>query len=56
LNSFYIMKRVVKAISRAITAVIKNYFLDPRLCNSLLTMSSEATALLRIVEHKPYSM
>ena len=50
------MRRVVKAMSRTITAIVTNYFKDYRLCDSLLSLSDEAKAVLRVVDGKPYQM
>jgi hypothetical protein len=56
LQLFLHMKRVMRVLHTALTAIVKSYLSDPRLHAGLLQVSDEAHALLKTVDHLPYNI
>ena len=56
LHSFYRMRKISRVISKALCAIVTNYFKDERLCKSLLELSPDAQSLLSVMEGHPYNI
>lgn len=54
LRAFYKMREISHVISRALQAIVSNYFDDPRLCHLMLQLPPEATELLSQMKGRPY--
>lgn len=55
LNSFYIMKRVMSAVHRALQIIVEAYFDDSRL-HTLLSLTENSFEVLNTVKHRPYKI
>jgi hypothetical protein len=56
LSSFYMMKKVIEVIERAIVSIVKNYFNDHRIHEHYLRLSPQAQEILKKIESQEYSL